>query len=163
MFGNVDKSASRTGRLQLDTQLPSPTMEDHFEIPEDSMRHIEALLARHHPHQIQRMFAQTLESRESFNFCYRSRALSSHLISLSVCVLNHHYRRRRRCHGGRAGGGSAFLFLPLFSVWLIHVMCRPKFYSLVVHVHKHHEFIRHFIFRVVLAVKIIDCIDIFLG
>lgn len=40
-------------------------MEEQFDIPEESMRHIEALLARHHPSQIQRMFAQTLESRKS--------------------------------------------------------------------------------------------------
>jgi hypothetical protein len=38
-------------------------MEDNLDIPEESMRHIEALLARHPPHLIQRMFSQTLESR----------------------------------------------------------------------------------------------------
>lgn len=40
-------------------------MEDHVNIPEESMRHIEALLARHPPQMIQRMFSQTLESRKS--------------------------------------------------------------------------------------------------
>jgi hypothetical protein len=40
-------------------------MEDNLDIPEESMRHIEALLARHPPHLIQRMFSQTLESRTS--------------------------------------------------------------------------------------------------
>ncbi|KAF5845383.1 hypothetical protein GGP41_002935 [Bipolaris sorokiniana] len=39
------------------------TMDDNVEIPEESMRHIEALLARHPPHLIQRMFSQALESR----------------------------------------------------------------------------------------------------
>lgn len=39
-------------------------MEDQLDIPEESMRHIEALLARHPPQMIQRMFAQTLESRK---------------------------------------------------------------------------------------------------
>jgi hypothetical protein len=38
-------------------------MDDNLDIPEESMRHIEALLARHPPHLIQRMFSQTLESR----------------------------------------------------------------------------------------------------
>jgi hypothetical protein len=38
-------------------------MDDNFDIPEESMRHIEALLARHPPQMIQRMFSQTLESR----------------------------------------------------------------------------------------------------
>ncbi|KAF2124988.1 hypothetical protein P153DRAFT_434693 [Dothidotthia symphoricarpi CBS 119687] len=40
-------------------------MEDLVDIPEDSMRHVEALLARHPPHLIQRMFAQTIESRRN--------------------------------------------------------------------------------------------------
>ncbi|KAH6611980.1 hypothetical protein C7974DRAFT_406750 [Boeremia exigua] len=40
-------------------------MEDQVEIPEESMRHIEALLARHPPQMIQRMFAQTMESRRN--------------------------------------------------------------------------------------------------
>ncbi|KAJ8112794.1 hypothetical protein OPT61_g4918 [Boeremia exigua] len=40
-------------------------MEDQVDIPEESMRHIEALLAKHHPQVIQRMFAQTLESRRN--------------------------------------------------------------------------------------------------
>lgn len=39
-------------------------MEEQLDIPEESMRHIEALLARHPPQMIQRMFAQTLESRQ---------------------------------------------------------------------------------------------------
>jgi hypothetical protein len=39
-------------------------MEDHVDIPEESMRHIEALLARHPPHVIQRMFSQTIDSRK---------------------------------------------------------------------------------------------------
>ncbi|KAF1361207.1 hypothetical protein EJ07DRAFT_112182 [Lizonia empirigonia] len=38
-------------------------MEDHVDIPAESMRHIEALLARHPPQMIQRMFSQTLESQ----------------------------------------------------------------------------------------------------
>jgi hypothetical protein len=38
-------------------------MEESLDIPEESMRHIEALLARHPPQMIQRMFSQTLESR----------------------------------------------------------------------------------------------------
>ncbi|KAF2999769.1 hypothetical protein E8E13_005340 [Curvularia kusanoi] len=38
-------------------------MEDQVDIPEESMRHIEALLSRHPPQMIQRMFAQALESR----------------------------------------------------------------------------------------------------
>ncbi len=42
-------------------------MEDQVDIPEESMRHIEALLARHPPQVIQRMFAQTLESRRLIN------------------------------------------------------------------------------------------------
>ncbi|KAH7382480.1 hypothetical protein DE146DRAFT_623788 [Phaeosphaeria sp. MPI-PUGE-AT-0046c] len=37
-------------------------MEDNLDIPDESMRHIEALLARHPPHLIQRMFSQTLEA-----------------------------------------------------------------------------------------------------
>ncbi|EUC48615.1 hypothetical protein COCMIDRAFT_86698 [Bipolaris oryzae ATCC 44560] len=37
-------------------------MDDNVEIPEESMRHIEALLARHPPHLIQRMFSQALDS-----------------------------------------------------------------------------------------------------
>ncbi|KAL6711091.1 hypothetical protein ACN47E_006966 [Coniothyrium glycines] len=40
-------------------------MDDNFDIPDESMRHIDALLARHPPHLIQRMFAQALESRRS--------------------------------------------------------------------------------------------------
>ncbi|KZM24872.1 metal ion binding [Ascochyta rabiei] len=40
-------------------------MEDYVDIPEESRRHIEALLARHHPQMIQRMFSQTLESRRN--------------------------------------------------------------------------------------------------
>ncbi|KAJ5057829.1 hypothetical protein J3E74DRAFT_438327 [Bipolaris maydis] len=40
-------------------------MDDNVEIPEESMRHIEALLARHPPHLIQRMFSQALESRRN--------------------------------------------------------------------------------------------------
>lgn len=45
-------------------------MEERVEIPEESMQHIEALLARHPPHLIQRMFAQTIESRKSVSkFC----------------------------------------------------------------------------------------------
>ncbi|KAF2264101.1 hypothetical protein CC78DRAFT_544465 [Lojkania enalia] len=39
-------------------------MDDNVEIPEDSMRHVEALLARHHPQMIQRMFQQVIDSRE---------------------------------------------------------------------------------------------------
>ncbi|KAI4700824.1 hypothetical protein J4E81_003788 [Alternaria sp. BMP 2799] len=38
-------------------------MEDNLDIPEESMRHIEALLARHPPHLIQRMFSQAIDSR----------------------------------------------------------------------------------------------------
>jgi hypothetical protein len=38
-------------------------MEENLDIPEESMRHIEALLARHPPHLIQRMFSQALDSR----------------------------------------------------------------------------------------------------
>ncbi|KAF2035076.1 hypothetical protein EK21DRAFT_54755 [Setomelanomma holmii] len=37
-------------------------MEDNLDIPEESMRHIEALLARHPPHLIQRMFSQAMEA-----------------------------------------------------------------------------------------------------
>ncbi|KAH3915464.1 hypothetical protein HBH56_074610 [Parastagonospora nodorum] len=40
-------------------------MDDGLDIPEESMRHIEALLARHPPHMIQQMFSQTLASRRS--------------------------------------------------------------------------------------------------
>lgn len=40
-------------------------MEDNMDIPEESMRHIEALLARHPPQHIQRMFSQALDSRKS--------------------------------------------------------------------------------------------------
>jgi hypothetical protein len=38
-------------------------MEDNLDIPDESMRHIEALLARHPPHLIQRMFSQAIDSR----------------------------------------------------------------------------------------------------
>ncbi|EAT79128.2 hypothetical protein SNOG_13681 [Parastagonospora nodorum SN15] len=38
-------------------------MDDGLDIPEESMRHIEALLARHPPHMIQQMFSQTLASQ----------------------------------------------------------------------------------------------------
>jgi hypothetical protein len=38
-------------------------MEDHLDIPEESMRHIEALLSKHPPQMIQRMFAQAIDSR----------------------------------------------------------------------------------------------------
>ncbi|KAL1592253.1 hypothetical protein SLS60_011330 [Paraconiothyrium brasiliense] len=37
-------------------------MDDNLDIPEDSMRHIEALLARHRPDMIHRMFQQAMES-----------------------------------------------------------------------------------------------------
>ncbi|KAF1843406.1 uncharacterized protein K460DRAFT_378559 [Cucurbitaria berberidis CBS 394.84] len=40
-------------------------MEENLDIPEESMRHIDALLARHPPHLIQRMFSQALESRRN--------------------------------------------------------------------------------------------------
>ncbi|RAR06144.1 homeobox and c2h2 transcription [Stemphylium lycopersici] len=40
-------------------------MEDNLDIPEESMRHIEALLARHPPQIIQRMFSQALDSRRN--------------------------------------------------------------------------------------------------
>jgi hypothetical protein len=40
------------------------------------MRHIEALLARHHPQMIQRMFAQTLESRKSVHHYPASSSVS---------------------------------------------------------------------------------------
>ncbi|CAG5149681.1 uncharacterized protein ALTATR162_LOCUS2424 [Alternaria atra] len=40
-------------------------MEDNLDIPEESMRHIEALLARHPPHLIQRMFSQAIDSRRN--------------------------------------------------------------------------------------------------
>ncbi|KAG9192625.1 hypothetical protein G6011_11359 [Alternaria panax] len=40
-------------------------MEDSLDIPEESMRHIEALLARHPPHLIQRMFSQAIDSRRN--------------------------------------------------------------------------------------------------
>ncbi|KAF1834041.1 hypothetical protein BDW02DRAFT_579902 [Decorospora gaudefroyi] len=40
-------------------------MEDNVDIPDESMRHIEALLARHPPHLIQRMFSQAIESRRN--------------------------------------------------------------------------------------------------
>lgn len=40
-------------------------MDDSLEIPDESMRHIEALLARHRPDMIQRMFQQAMESRRS--------------------------------------------------------------------------------------------------
>ena len=38
-------------------------MEDTLDIPDESMRHIEALLSRHPPQMIQRMFAQAIDSR----------------------------------------------------------------------------------------------------
>ncbi|CAI6337671.1 unnamed protein product [Periconia digitata] len=38
---------------------------DDMDIPDESMRHIEALLARHRPEMIQRMFQQALDSRRS--------------------------------------------------------------------------------------------------
>jgi hypothetical protein len=38
-------------------------MEDTLDIPDESMRHIEALLSRHSPQMIQRMFAQAIDSR----------------------------------------------------------------------------------------------------
>lgn len=38
-------------------------MDDNLDIPEESMRHIEALLAKHPPHLIQRMFSQAIDSR----------------------------------------------------------------------------------------------------
>lgn len=37
-------------------------MDDNLDIPEESMRHIEALLARHRPDMIHRMFQQAMES-----------------------------------------------------------------------------------------------------
>ncbi|ORY11301.1 hypothetical protein BCR34DRAFT_587964 [Clohesyomyces aquaticus] len=40
-------------------------MEEHVEIPDDSLQHVEALLQRHPPHLIQRMFAQVLDSRRN--------------------------------------------------------------------------------------------------
>ncbi|PSN69438.1 hypothetical protein BS50DRAFT_341861 [Corynespora cassiicola Philippines] len=40
-------------------------MEDYTEFPEESMRHIEALLSRHPPQVIQRMFAQAMDSRRN--------------------------------------------------------------------------------------------------
>lgn len=38
-------------------------MDENMEIPDESMRHIEALLARHRPDMIQRMFQQAMDSR----------------------------------------------------------------------------------------------------
>jgi hypothetical protein len=38
-------------------------MEESLDIPEESMRHIEALLAQHTPSMIQRMFSQAIDSR----------------------------------------------------------------------------------------------------
>ncbi|KAF2443174.1 hypothetical protein P171DRAFT_456002 [Karstenula rhodostoma CBS 690.94] len=49
-------------------------MDDNMDIPEESMRHIEALLARHRPDMIHRMFQQAMESR-------RSSVASSHTAS----------------------------------------------------------------------------------
>ncbi|KAF2733278.1 hypothetical protein EJ04DRAFT_274498 [Polyplosphaeria fusca] len=40
-------------------------MDDNVDIPEESMRHVEALLSRHNPQMIQRMFQQVIDSRES--------------------------------------------------------------------------------------------------
>ncbi|KAI8931262.1 hypothetical protein NX059_011609 [Plenodomus lindquistii] len=40
-------------------------MDDNLDIPEESMRHIDALLARHPPHLIQQMFSQALDSRRN--------------------------------------------------------------------------------------------------
>lgn len=51
-------------------------MEDGLDIPEDSMRHIEALLARHRPEMIQRMFQQALEGRTSSSAAPRVQQLT---------------------------------------------------------------------------------------
>lgn len=40
-------------------------MNDNLDIDDESMRHIEALLARHRPDMIHRMFQQAMESRMS--------------------------------------------------------------------------------------------------
>ncbi|KAF2788364.1 hypothetical protein K505DRAFT_421152 [Melanomma pulvis-pyrius CBS 109.77] len=64
-------------------------MEENLDIPDESMRHIEALLSRHPPQMIQRMFAQALDSRRnsvasSFASSFTSSTGSSFRSRLSV-------------------------------------------------------------------------------
>lgn len=67
-------------------------MEDNLDIPEESMRHIEALLARHPPHLIQRMFSQAIDSRTFLGvlFCvYMLTKSRPQLYSLVIHVYQH--------------------------------------------------------------------------
>ncbi|KAF2648869.1 hypothetical protein K491DRAFT_561090, partial [Lophiostoma macrostomum CBS 122681] len=60
-------------------------MEDNQEFPEESMRHIEALLQRHPPQMLQRMFQQVIESRRSsIASSYTSSTNSSFRSRLSI-------------------------------------------------------------------------------
>lgn len=50
-----------------------------LDIPDESMQHINALLARHPPGMIQRMFSQTIETR----MCFANWPLTLHILTIA--------------------------------------------------------------------------------
>ena len=65
-------------------------MDDSLDIPEESMRHIEALLARHPPQLIQRMFSQAIDSRMFIDVSMYASALTEFRPQLHSLVFHVH-------------------------------------------------------------------------
>lgn len=106
-------------------------MEDHVEIPEESMRHIEALLARHPPAMIQRMFSQALESRALRTPSFRRMAnvrqavTRYHLLRPQTPLLRAQPRRLAH-HGGPDYRLHRRFQAPLAAVMLLPLHLQPR-------------------------------------